>query len=524
MKLETLNLVTLLQGREVTSALITSFTLDEALLVALGREANLPPDQTRVLFDLTRFNGFAQPRAFRKWLHPRTMKESTSLTVSLPPVWHPKLAAFRFKNEPPCLFISSANLAPADQFHDANVSVTLSVSEAAMRKLDRWAKDPAPEPTVLAVIRRRKPTKLVVSDRPTWWHFQKMRAEHAGDREDWIVASPFCSAGVVQKFHSPEIEQTIELFLLNQGVAKSLCRLKSGFKIATVNTPTKNGRFHQKIVAVRIRKKQKVTVILYVGSANFTRRGFFGTEGRAGNTEAGALFVGSAELWTLARSLAEFGIDEWRTKTVEFGSEKPEDSHIELGDDESNESTELLEQMLAARLDVKRGSIALRRGKDRKPIALQSVSVIIDAQKPRKLRPGQRIQIRNAHSVSVQGDFQIEAPLPPWFPAPTRQSVQFELPSLAKEVEPKVFHPGADELRRLLGMNIASDEIGNSEREHEELERSTCPAEDVRFPWPEWSQFEQTRTTAQRNAWLTQVTKSERAPAFWKHAAEALLR
>lgn len=526
MKLTATNLADFLRGRCVTSALFTTFSLDEAVLVALAQEANLPVGQVRVLFDSTRFTGFERPRAYRRWLHPRSGGPMPESAMALPPVWHPKLAAVRFKDAPPLLILSSANLAPADQFHDGNVTLTLPIAEPDLKRLDAWARSRRPEPTVLAMAKRGGSRRLVLSRKSTWHYFKSARKEECGNNEEWLIASPFLSEGSLSLLHDRAKKLTLRLHAPTEQIAKKLCQNAPGFKRAKVLVPIDGGKFHQKVVAVRSRKGRQTRVVLYVGSANFTWRGFLGNSGRAGNTEAGALLIGGNELWNVALALATWGVPRWRAVSVQCQAKDDELSPVDLGEDEREETTARLEQLLASRLVIGRGTLRLRHARTKGPISLHKATLLVDSKKGQRLHAGRTVRVPpGAASITVQGDFRISRPIPSYWKGATRPSVQFEVPSLLQEVTPETFHPSANELRRLLGRPFDAEAASGralSLGGDEDALGDDSPQRDVRFPWGEWARYRSVSNPEQRDAWLSQVMKSSRVPSFWKHVARAL--
>jgi hypothetical protein len=199
-------------------------------------------------------------------------------------------------------------------------------------------------------------------------------------------------------------------------------------------------------------------------------------------------------------------------------------SPAELGERDEEETTARLEQLLASRLVVGRDTIRLRRGPSKGPIRLQAARLIVDSNRAQRLRVEKSLKVPvGAESVVVQGNFRIVSPVRPWWQRPTRQSVQFEVPSLLQEIEPRVFYPGADELRRMLERPFDAEAVTRMPIGEADGSSVEGIGKDVRFPWAEWIRFESTCSSGQREAWLSQVIRAGRVPDFWKQTARALL-
>ena len=523
MRLPATNLVSLLQGRRPQKAILTSFSLDEAVLLTLAHEGQLP-DDTRVLFDRTRFRHFEVPRVRRRWLKSMSVVGRAG-AASLPPVWHPKLAAFSFEGGKPLLVLSSANLAPGDQ-RNGNLVVTLDITPADFARLESWARRATPERTVLTLLERGR-RRLILSNRSTWHYFDAARRRIGAEKEDWLIASPFLSPGALRVLGDAGKRQSLQLFARRESDAVAMAQQAPAFTKAKAMLPSGKRGFHQKVVAVRSVSAGRTSVVLYAGSANFTFRGFLGTNGQAENAEAGALFVGGEELWPVAQALARLGVDRWREVPLRCRDGGEDPANGELGEDDREESTAYLEAQLASLLRIQGRAVRLRGSGSRDAVRLRHASLLIDEQRPRPLRPGRTTQVpATAKSVVIHGDFEISRPLPPWWATPRHQSVQIDLPSTLAEVEAHKFALSTAELRRFLRRSFQHDGYSATPEddaiEVAEGDGEGNAAEDVLFPWLEWMCFSGAAPHASVARWLDKVEKSPSAPSFWSHVASAL--
>lgn len=522
MKLPFSNLVDLIAGHKVESALLTSFSLDEAVLLTLAHEGRLPTDRTRVLYDATRFRHFETPRVWRRWLRPMSLIGGTRAD-SLPPVWHPKLAAFRLKGRAPLLVLSSANLSPGDQ-RTGNHLIALDLRPAEFARLERWGSSATPARTVLVRVGRGQ-RKLVLDSKSTWHHFQAAQSRDRADEENWIIASPFLSPGGLRLLGDRAVRRTLQLFATTESAARALAKASPPFASANGWLPAARSGFHQKVIAVRARHGRTISVVLYAGSANFTFRGFLGRNGRAGNAEAGALFVGGAELWPVAQALARAGVATWRRVPLRCKGDGELDGEEELGADDREASTAFLEASLASRLSIRGRNVTLRAAGARGVVRLLRASLLVDDKAHRVLKPGVATGVpSSAKAAVVQGDFLITGALPPWWDNKRHQSVQLDIPSALAEVMPERFAPGVGELRRLLNRHVVagSKSERGDEMEFPEAEADGKTLDDVRFPWADWTRFAGTASPQSVARWLELVGKSPAAPAFWTHIARAL--
>ena len=532
MNLHSRDLVDVLGVRSPTRVRAATFSLDELELYRLAMHLDLKRTaDVRVRFDRAGFRGWANQRIVPSgWLcplnPPRSALPLQKTGPRTPAIYHPKLLIAARSRSISRLIVSTGNLSTADQRAQRNLLVGLDLSRSKAELVENWIDTPAADRRHLCItVEGGGSPRLSIEGSPMWQHIQGRRI--AGAHEEWLLAAPFWGHGAVRRALAEGSPSSCAISAYFGNVAEArargalLPRAKSKWAGPDVRSlkcfaPGRRERpIHHKVVGLRMTKGRKTTVLLYVGSANLTAAGLFGTDGgkTAWNWEAGVLWISDESLWPAALSAATAGIS-WKKVKIPLKPARDEPPERE-GDEES-----LLRVHLRSVIRVLGRSVTRRPVSDLDYAVLESVRVCWNEGPDRRLAAGGSIQIPNVASrVRVSGIYALCGE------PGGRRDVDVELPELSEEPREDIFEPAEDGLRSLLSRLGASAAEGGGGEGSEGDEDEPAPRQawsDHRFPYAEFYEALKQGHKEDARRWLQQVERSGKVPPFWKAVARSV--
>ena len=358
MRLNTANLTDLI-GIDAKRLWATSYTVDEHEAFAVAYRTlggRIPNSGVYMRFQRSGFQRAGQGVIPRSWLHPQNISAKLPLET-----YHPKLLladtpdGYR-------LVVSTGNLTRDDLRKTRNLAVQLHLDTHTAKSIIRWIEYPPLIHRALCILVKRGKTRVIKSTpKSSLLQFidkiercptcKASRFKHG----NWVVAAPFWSPGVLQRMFECDPRGSIEAYFRNRTIWNQV----GGWAIANSNKVNiarvqafelqDKGdlpRWHHKVIGWRCCSGRRARVALYLGSANATMYGFFGSKGLAVNWEAGAIWLGNANLWKHVCIVARAGFSAKRIGTPEVDIETQVKSDDELG----TTDTEEIERLFAAHL------------------------------------------------------------------------------------------------------------------------------------------------------------------------------
>ena len=535
-RLDRLNLQS--QAR-VNSLWATSYTLDEAefyrlVFHTMGRFSQSA--QVHLTCDRSGFKRTPAVIVPRKWINFRPKPKNAKLLAT----YHPKLVLLS-ADKSQRLIVSSANITPTDQRRQRNLAFELLLNNTQARTVRHWIKNPKGKQTLVAIVPPRGGVRVPPPDnRPTIDHFRDhillQRCRHSSLRKNWwIVAAPFWSPVFLQRLidiHAGgEADGKIEAYFRDEH-QWGACRkhLKAASRVAAYRL-LENGTYppwHHKLLAWRCCDSSRAKAVVYVGSANATVSGILGQKGQAINWEAGAVFIGGAELWEHARSAARA---EMRAEYLPAGSssEFEEDEVIGPQSEADDQINERLSQHLEQHVLVRRPNQVKLCSKKIKPIRIlgsewevNKASLLTGKGKELQLGSSQWSRVAKNSLATIRAEYISDKS--------KRWTIHLDLPEL--DPEPPHFEISAGEaahqFRQLLQQDTRESDGKTRKSINASFEDVISPQHlDIRFPFREalcGLQDYPERTTHHLKGLLSAKDEiGQRAPAFWKMIASALL-
>ena len=515
----------LLGPGRVDSLIATTYSLDEGELWSLAYHLSpTHPAPIAMRFEPAAFRGWDGRLVPRQWLKPfHPPPGAAFISARVPPVYHPKLllasAGHRTR-----FIVSTANLATQDQRDSANLHIGFDLLPPLAKKVREWMLGAIPPRTFLLVVKRSGKPELITGDAPTWSYFNRERLAAKASTERWLLASPTWSTSALRRI-APSANSRVTAYFRDHSQAKLVAGPVAGPHL-DCRVPESSLPFHHKVLAWKGRRGGKETVLLYVGSANMTSAGFFGLGSahklRAWNWEAGVLYVGDRDLWSIAEQAVTGGIAAWRTVPIKSRVGDKDEVTSKGEADEAAEGALRVHLRSAIRLHGRK--VRRQPVRDMPQASLLRVTLDLDG----KLRPlavckEVKVAIPAPSSARVIGVYRFEQG--------TRQGtlrdIAIVIPSLM--AEPAVTDSARRDLevlRRLL--RVADGQPGGHTSLSGKRERlvddspNVAIEEDVRFPFRDLLSLANRDCIAARN-WLDHVNRpTGGARGFWRSLAQRL--
>lgn len=540
-------------GLDILKLWVSSFTVDEyqafaAIYRILG--ARIPNKNIYFSFQRSGFRRAGQGAFPRSWLNPFDIPSEKPL-----PTYHPKL----FLSETSAgysLVISTGNMAKDDLFNTNNFAVQLNLDRKNAKSVADWIEEQPSGHRALCLLADNK-NKSVIATRSNSSSLSQFLAQAhsckscraSTPRGEWIVAAPFWSTEAFIKMTRNDPDGVVEAYFRDKSIWQQIaCSLKQNSK-HTVNFKRikafeliNNGvaaRWHHKIIGWRCCNGKHANSLFYLGSANATACGFFGTStGKTVNWEAGAIWKGGNELWEYTRAVARAGFS---AKKLSVPLNCPANSKIDENDDIGTPDTEEMERIFAAHLArcvrVKKTAreVGRRSGMQGRVrvlgheycinvIGLRSEDRHGQVKELPKLTPKKYVKIKNGHYAQLYGVFKIVNDGNADMPQQLEVSIDlFELdpnPAL-KHTKPTRKDAIAAALAGLMEREQSDGKDGGSRKKGEGTKRQGIL--DVRFPFSSFLSFaEKNRWAAE--VWLERIANSDEdlmkhLPEFWSQLA-----
>jgi hypothetical protein len=534
-------------GYDLLRVWASSFTVDEHEAFAIVYRAlggRVPTEGVRLTFHRHGFRRAGQGVMPRRWLKPFNVPSEAPL-----PTYHPKLILAETSERRHVLFVSTANLATDDLRQSVNLTVGLNVSPSLAKRVARWIDHPPEKHRALCLQVGDRSCQMISPGR------NRSTLEQVASRlerckrcastarcGEWIVAAPFWSPATISELLRREKNGRIEAYfrirtVWDQVAAALHNRPEETERVVAYelrNTAGHTARWHHKVLGWRCCNRPGARSALYLGSANATVCGLIG-KGEAINWEAGALWLGGAELWRHARDVARGGLTAFalgRPRKTDVGAPKTDD---ELGAAETEELRRVFSAFASRCVRVERSSREVTRS-TRADLAvralgrrwhLDSLEVRIEQQNQvrdlGRLKAGRPIRVPQNGRAQIRAVFKIEAGA--MADGPGFAETTIDLWELDPEPTRLRATPKSSIEAALVGLIGGAWSSGGGGATEQSTAGAPSPL-DVRFPFAHYFSL-QDRRPAAAHAWLDRLVHSKepalaQLPTHWREIAKAL--
>ena len=540
-------------GLDISKLWVSSFTVDEyqafaAIYWILG--ARIPDEIVSISFQRGGFRRAGQGAMPRAWLKPFDIPLEKPL-----PTYHPKLFLSKTSADYSCI-ISTGNIAKDDLFYTNNFAAQLNLLSKNAEFVARWIEKPPEGHRALCLLAKSdNQYASVIKSRSNASSLKQFldqchlckSCRSDTPRGEWIVAAPFWSPEALIKMAKNDPEGIIEAYFRDESIWQQIaCSVKQNQKhtgdlkrvkaFELINNGS-TAKWHHKVIGWRCCNAKHANSLLYVGSANATACGFFGTSnGKTINWEAGAIWQGGNELWEYTRTIARAGFSA-KKLSVPLNCQSLEiNVNDEIGTYDQEEMERIFAAHLARYIRVKKNTheIVMKANIQKKVRVLshdwiiEEIGIRQDKKgqvKDEKLRPERVVKIKKDHHAQLYGIFQIEKNEDANMPRRFSTVIDlFELDPAPQITQPTRKDAISAALAGLLVGKDWGDGNGGDRKKRNRINHHNI--QDVRFPFSGlFGLAAKNKKAAQ--AWLMRITQPgenimKNLPPFWSQIASKI--